>query len=115
MTHKNTQSSFEFDAIIVGTGQAGPPLAGRLTRSGQRVAVVERRLFGGTCLNVGCTPTKAVVASAHAAHIARRASDFGVVSQRPVVMDMSQVAARKDAIVEKSRTGLEKWLRVWRV
>ncbi len=79
MTIGNKQSSFEFDAIIVGTGQAGPPLADRLTRSGLRVAVVERKLFGGTCVNVGCTPTKALVASAHAAHIARRSSYFGVV------------------------------------
>jgi len=73
--------------------------------------MVERRLFGGTCVNVGCTPTKAMVASAHAAHIARRGSDFGVVRKEPVVVDMKQVLARKNAIVMKSRTGVENWLR----
>ena len=67
-----------FDAIIVGAGQAGPPLAGRLTDAGQRVAVIERKLVGGTCVNSGCIPTKTLVASAHAAHIARRAADFGI-------------------------------------
>ena len=68
-----------YDAIIIGTGQAGPPLAGRLTESGMEVAVIERKLFGGTCVNTGCIPTKTLVASAYAAHMARRAADFGVV------------------------------------
>jgi pyruvate/2-oxoglutarate dehydrogenase complex dihydrolipoamide dehydrogenase (E3) component len=106
-----TQSMDEFDAIIVGAGQAGPSLAGRLSSAGWKVAIVERKLFGGTCVNVGCTPTKALVASAHAAHVARRAADFGLVAQGPVVMDMAHVKARKDAIVAKSRTGVETWLR----
>jgi pyruvate/2-oxoglutarate dehydrogenase complex dihydrolipoamide dehydrogenase (E3) component len=100
-----------FDAIIVGAGQAGPSLAGRLTQAGWTVAIVERKLFGGTCVNNGCTPTKAMVASAHAAHIARRGSDFGVIRREPVSVDMKQVLARKDAIVMKSRTGIESWLR----
>ena len=101
----------DFDAIVIGAGQAGPSLAGRLTQAGWTVALVERKLFGGTCVNVGCTPTKAMVASAHAAHIARRGSDFGVVRKEPVVVDMKQVLARKNAIVMKSRTGVENWLR----
>ena len=101
----------DFDAIIIGAGQAGPSLAGRLTQAGWKVAFVERKLFGGTCVNVGCTPTKAMVASAHAAHIARRGGDFGVVRDEPVRLDMKKVLARKDAIVMKSRTGVESWLR----
>jgi pyruvate/2-oxoglutarate dehydrogenase complex dihydrolipoamide dehydrogenase (E3) component len=101
----------EFDAIIVGAGQAGPSLAGRLTQAGWTVALVERKLFGGTCVNTGCTPTKAMIASAHAAHIARRGGDFGIVRNEPITVDMRQVKARKDAIVMKSRTGIESWLR----
>ncbi|WP_433984870.1 FAD-dependent oxidoreductase [Tunturiibacter empetritectus] len=80
----------DFDAIIIGAGQAGPSLAGRLTQAGWKVAFVERKLFGGTCVNVGCTPTKAMVASAHAAHIARRGNDFGVVRHEPVSVDMKK-------------------------
>lgn len=99
----------EFDAIIIGAGQAGPPLAGRLTQAGWSVALIERKLIGGTCVNVGCTPTKAMVASAHAAHIGRRSADFGV-STGNISVDMKKVKARKDAIVAKSRTGLEEWL-----
>lgn len=72
----------DFDAIIVGAGQAGPPLAGRLTGAGQRVAVIERKLVGGTCVNSGCIPTKTLVASAHAAHIARRGPEFGIGTVR---------------------------------
>ena len=100
-----------FDAIILGAGQAGPPLAGRLTQAGQRVAMVERKLFGGTCVNTGCIPTKTMVASAYAAHLARRSGDFGVQVPGPVTVDMKAVKARKDAVLGKSRTGVESWLR----
>jgi len=103
--------STAFDAIIIGAGQAGPPLAGRLTAAGQRVAMVERKLFGGTCVNTGCIPTKALIASAHAAYVARRAADFGVRIGGAVTVDMPAVKARKDAISGKSRTGVEAWLR----
>lgn len=100
-----------FDSIIIGAGQAGPPLAGRLTQAGHRVAVIERKLFGGTCVNTGCIPTKAMVASARAAHIARRASDFGVTVQASIQVELKAVKARKDSISAKSRDGIEKWLR----
>lgn len=98
-----------FDAIIVGAGQAGPPLAGRLTTAGQRVAVVERKLIGGTCVNTGCIPTKTLVASAHAAHLARRGADYGV-GTGPVSVDMAKVKARKDEIMLGDRKGVEDWL-----
>jgi len=101
----------EFDAIIIGAGQAGPALAGRLTGAGMTVAFVERKLFGGTCVNTGCTPTKTLIASAYAAHLARRAADFGVLLEGPVRVDMKRVKARADAVVADSRRGLEKWLR----
>jgi pyruvate/2-oxoglutarate dehydrogenase complex dihydrolipoamide dehydrogenase (E3) component len=100
-----------FDAIIIGAGQAGPSLAGRLTQAGMRVAMIERKLFGGTCVNTGCIPTKTMVASAYAAHLARRGSDFGVQVPGPVTVDMKAVKARKDAVSGKSRTGVEGWLR----
>jgi pyruvate/2-oxoglutarate dehydrogenase complex dihydrolipoamide dehydrogenase (E3) component len=100
-----------YDAIIVGTGQAGPSLAGALADAGKRVAVVERRRFGGTCVNTGCIPTKALVASARAAHMARRARDFGVMVEGAIDVDMRAVRARKDEIVRPSREGLERWLR----
>ena len=100
-----------FDAIIIGTGQAGPSLAGRLTTAGMRVAVIERGKFGGTCVNTGCIPTKAMVASARAAYVASRAGDFGVDIAGPVSVDMKKVKARKDAISGKSNTGVESWLR----
>jgi pyruvate/2-oxoglutarate dehydrogenase complex dihydrolipoamide dehydrogenase (E3) component len=103
--------SHHFDSIIIGAGQAGPSLADRLTRAGHQVAVIERKLFGGTCVNTGCIPTKAMVASAHAAHLARRASDFGVTIQGPIQVDLKAVKARKDAISAKSRDGVEQWLR----
>src|SRR4051812_47746022 len=99
-----------FDAIIVGAGQAGPPLAGRLTAAGMTVALIERHLFGGTCVNTGCMPTKTLVASAHAAHIARRASEFGVRLAGPVRVDMGVVKARVDKVVSDARKGVEKWL-----
>ena len=98
-----------FDAIIVGAGQAGPPLAGRLTAAGQTVAVIERKLVGGTCVNYGCIPTKTLVASAHAAHLARRGADFGVGTGE-VAVDMAAVKARKDRISGGDREGVESWL-----
>ena len=100
-----------FDALIVGAGQAGPPLAGRLTKAGMTVAMVERKLFGGTCVNTGCIPTKTLVASAHAAHVARRGGDFGVRVGGEVAVDMQVVKARKDSISGKSREGVETMLR----
>lgn len=99
-----------FDAIIIGTGQSGPSLAARLTQAGMKTAIIERKLFGGTCVNVGCIPTKALVASAHAAYVARRAADFGVVIDAPIRADMKAVKARKDAIVKQSRDGVTNWL-----
>jgi pyruvate/2-oxoglutarate dehydrogenase complex dihydrolipoamide dehydrogenase (E3) component len=95
-----------YDAIVIGTGQAGPSLAFRLADAGMKVAVVERHLVGGTCVNTGCTPTKALVASAYAARIARRAADYGVVIGGDIAVDMRRVKARKDAIVARSRDGL---------
>jgi pyruvate/2-oxoglutarate dehydrogenase complex dihydrolipoamide dehydrogenase (E3) component len=103
--------STQFDAIIIGAGQAGPSLAGRLTQAGRTVALVERKLFGGTCVNTGCTPTKTLVASAHAAHLARGAADFGVTISGSVVVDMVAVKARKDAVSTTSRDGVESWLK----
>jgi pyruvate/2-oxoglutarate dehydrogenase complex dihydrolipoamide dehydrogenase (E3) component len=100
-----------FDAIIIGTGQAGPPLARRLAAAGMRVAIIERHLFGGTCVNTGCIPTKTMVASAYAAHLARRAAEFGVVVDGAIRVDMAAVKARKDEISGKSRDGLEHSLR----
>ena len=99
----------KFDAIVVGAGQAGPPLAGRLTSAGHRVAVVERKLVGGTCVNYGCIPTKTLVASAHAAHVAGRAAEFGVVTGE-VRVDIAKVKARKDEIMLGDRHGVETWL-----
>lgn len=103
--------SARFDAIIIGAGQAGPSLAGRLTVAGQTVALIERNLAGGTCVNTGCTPTKTLVASAYAAHLARRAADYGVGIAGAITIDMAAVMARKDTIVEKSRSGIEGWLK----
>jgi pyruvate/2-oxoglutarate dehydrogenase complex dihydrolipoamide dehydrogenase (E3) component len=100
-----------YDAIIIGTGQAGPSLAARLAGTGMKVAVIERKLFGGTCVNTGCIPTKTMVASAYAARMARRAAEFGVTVAGPVSVDMKQVKARKDAVSGKSRNGVEKWLK----
>ncbi|HVJ54700.1 MAG TPA: FAD-containing oxidoreductase [Aliidongia sp.] len=101
----------KFDAVIIGAGQAGPSLAGRLTQAGMSVAMIERKLFGGTCVNTGCMPTKAMVASAYAAHIARRAADFGVVIKGAVEMDMKAVKARKDKVSGTSSKNVETWLR----
>src|ERR1700728_2896803 len=100
-----------YDAIIVGAGQAGPSLAARLTAAGQTVAFVERKLFGGTCVNTGCTPTKAMIASAYAAHVARRSADYGVSIDTSVEVDMKAVNARREGIVSKSRNGVEASLR----
>jgi pyruvate/2-oxoglutarate dehydrogenase complex dihydrolipoamide dehydrogenase (E3) component len=100
-----------FDAIVIGTGQSGPALARRLTEAGRKVAVIERKRFGGTCVNTGCIPTKSLIASARAAHVARRAGDFGVVIEGPVRVDMKAVKARKDAIVRVSNEGVEESLR----
>ena len=101
----------KFDAIVIGTGQAGPPLARRLVAAGRKVAVIERKHFGGTCVNTGCTPTKALVASAYAAHVARRHADYGVTIGGPIAVDMKAVKARKDAIVAPSRNGVERSLK----
>src|SRR3954464_4422517 len=102
--------SRRFDAIVIGAGQAGPSLAVRLAGSGMNVAVIERKLFGGTCVNTGCIPTKTLVASAYAAHMARRGGDFGVTVGGPVSVDMKKVKARKDDVSGKSRHGVESWL-----
>src|SRR6266581_1082746 len=100
----------QFDAIIIGTGQAGPPLAARLVKAGMKVAIIERKAFGGTCVNTGCIPTKTMVASAYAARMAQRADDFGIRLQGDVTVDMKAVKARKDAVSGTSRTGVEQWL-----
>lgn len=101
----------QYDAIVIGTGQAGPSLAARLARAGRRVAVIERKLFGGTCVNVGCTPTKTLVASARAIHMARRGAEFGFRVGGPVVADMLRIKARKDAVVRLSNEGVERWMK----
>ena len=98
-----------FDAMIIGAGQAGPPLAGRLTAAGMTVAVAERKHIGGTCVNTGCIPTKTLVASAHAAHLARRGAEYGV-GTGPITVDMAKVKARKDGIMLSDRAGVESWL-----
>jgi pyruvate/2-oxoglutarate dehydrogenase complex dihydrolipoamide dehydrogenase (E3) component len=100
-----------FDAIVIGTGQSGPSLAHRLAKEGRRVAIAERKRFGGTCVNNGCIPTKSLIASARAAHVARRAADFGVVIDGPIRVDMKAVKARKNAIVRVSNEGVEEGLR----
>jgi pyruvate/2-oxoglutarate dehydrogenase complex dihydrolipoamide dehydrogenase (E3) component len=99
-----------FDAIVIGTGQSGPSLAVRLAKSGRKVAIIERHLFGGTCVNTGCIPTKTMVASARAAYVARRAADFGVIVEGAVRVDMAAVKARKDRVLMESRNGVESWL-----
>ena len=101
----------KFDAIIIGTGQSGPALAARMTREGLKTAIIERKLFGGTCVNVGCIPTKALVASARAAYMARRGADFGVAIDGPIAVDMKRVKARKDGIVRQSNEGVTNWLK----
>jgi len=98
-----------FDAIIIGTGQAGPSLAGRFSEAGKTVAIIERLKFGGTCVNTGCIPTKTMVASAYAAHVARRGAEYGF-SVNDVRVDMKRVKARKDAVSGRSNKGVEQWL-----
>jgi pyruvate/2-oxoglutarate dehydrogenase complex dihydrolipoamide dehydrogenase (E3) component len=100
----------QFDAIVIGSGQSGPSLAERFAQEGMRVAVIERKFFGGTCVNTGCVPTKTLVASAYVAHMARRAAEYGVDVGGPVKVDMKRVKARKDGIVEKSRNGVTRWM-----
>jgi pyruvate/2-oxoglutarate dehydrogenase complex dihydrolipoamide dehydrogenase (E3) component len=100
-----------YDAIVIGTGQAAPFVASRFAKAGMKVAIIERGLFGGTCVNTGCIPTKTMVASAYAAHMARRASEFGVGIGGAVTIDMARVKARKDAISGQSRAGVENGLR----
>ena len=99
-----------FDALIIGSGQAAPALGVRLANAGMKVALIEREHLGGTCVNDGCTPTKTLVASARAAHIARRAADFGVRLDGPVGIDMRAVKARMESVVAESVNGLTKWL-----
>jgi pyruvate/2-oxoglutarate dehydrogenase complex dihydrolipoamide dehydrogenase (E3) component len=100
-----------FDSIVIGAGQAGPALAVRLAKSGRKTAIIERKLIGGTCVNVGCVPTKTLIASARAAHVTRRGSDFGVVISGEIKMDMERVKARKDEVVRHSNEGLTDWLK----
>ena len=100
-----------YDAIIIGTGQSGPALARRLVAAGWKVAIIERKLFGGTCVNTGCTPTKTLVASAYVAHVARRAGDYGVRIEGSVDVDMKGIKTRKDAVVAVFRNGVERSLK----
>jgi pyruvate/2-oxoglutarate dehydrogenase complex dihydrolipoamide dehydrogenase (E3) component len=101
-----------FDAIVIGGGQAGPSLAARLAGAGKSVAIIERHLFGGTCVNAGCTPTKTLIASARIAYDARRAANYGIeIPTASVAVNMRTVQARKKQVVDASRTGLENWLR----
>ena len=101
----------KYDAIVIGTGQAGPFLAVRLAETGMKVAIIERKRFGGTCVNNGCIPTKTLIASARSAHVARRAGDYGVTIPGSIAVDMKKVKMRKDAVVRQDREGLEKWLK----
>lgn len=99
-----------YDAIVIGTGQAGPSLAVRLAGAGKKTAILERKLLGGTCVNVGCIPTKTLIASARAAHVARRGAEYGVTIEGSIGVDMARVKARKDAVVKQSTDSIEKWL-----
>lgn len=103
--------SRNFDAIIIGTGQAGPSLAARFAAAGMTVAIIERHKFGGTCVNTGCIPTKTLVASAYAAHVARRGDEYGFAANGDVPVDMKRVKARKDEVSGRSSKGVEEWLR----
>ena len=99
-----------YDAVILGAGQAGPPLAVRLAQAGRKTAIIERKMVGGTCVNNGCIPTKTLIASARAAHLARRGGDYGVMIDAPIRVDMARVKQRKDAVVDNSVTNLTRWL-----
>ncbi len=103
--------SNSFDAIIIGAGQAGPALAGRLTTAGRKVLLIERKFFGGTCVNTGCMPTKALVASAYAAHLARRGADFGVTIDTPIRINMKRIWQRADTVSSTARNNIESWLK----
>ncbi|MDI9818592.1 MULTISPECIES: FAD-containing oxidoreductase [unclassified Legionella] len=100
----------KFDVIVIGAGQAGPSLAVQFANMGKKVAIIERKLFGGTCVNNGCIPSKTLIASAKVAHLTREAQEFGVMAQGSITVDMKRVKARKDAIVDKASKGLEDWL-----
>lgn len=102
--------SRRFDAIVVGAGQAGPSLAGRLTAAGMKVALVERHLFGGTCVNTGCMPTKALVACARAAHVARHGADYGVLIDGEIGIDFQRVMSRAHTVTNNARGNIERWL-----
>jgi pyruvate/2-oxoglutarate dehydrogenase complex dihydrolipoamide dehydrogenase (E3) component len=99
-----------YDAVVIGAGQAGPPLAVRLAQAGRKTAVIERKRIGGTCVNNGCIPTKTLIASARAAHVARRGADYGIAIDAPIRVDMPAVKARKDSVVRASTEGLTRWL-----
>ncbi len=101
----------KFDAIIIGTGQAGPSIAQRMVGEGLKTAIIERDLFGGTCVNVGCIPTKTLVASAHAAHVARRGAVYGVNISGDISVDMKRVKERKDSVVRHSNEGVTNWMK----
>jgi pyruvate/2-oxoglutarate dehydrogenase complex dihydrolipoamide dehydrogenase (E3) component len=101
----------KYDAIVIGTGQSGPSLAVRLAKAGRKTAIIERKLFGGTCVNVGCIPTKTLIASARAAHVARNGADYGVAIDGRISVDMMRVKARKDSVVRQSNEGVINWLR----
>ena len=101
----------DYDAVIIGTGQAGPALARRLVAAGRQVAIIERKFFGGTCINTGCTPTKTLIASGYAAHLTRRAAEFGVTLSGTPSVDMKAVKARKDAVTVASRAAVERSLK----
>ncbi len=103
--------AINYDAIVIGTGQAGPSLAVRLANAGMKTAIVERHLFGGTCVNTGCIPTKTLIASARAAHVARHAAEFGVTIDGAIGVDMKKIKQRKDEVVRRSNEGVEKWLK----
>jgi len=107
----NTRVTTRYDAIVIGTGQSGPSLAARLAGAGRKVAIIERNRYGGTCVNTGCIPTKTLVASAYAAHLARTAADYGVTVSGTVGVDMKRVKARKDAVSGKSSKGVENWMK----
>ncbi|HTD90315.1 MAG TPA: FAD-dependent oxidoreductase, partial [Burkholderiales bacterium] len=100
-----------FDVVVIGTGQSGPSLAARLAGTGMNVAIIERGRFGGTCVNTGCMPTKTLVASAYAAHLARRAADYGVMIDSPLRIDMNRVKTRKDQVADTASQNVEKWLK----